>query len=354
MIKPEELRNECKECNEIVPKNKMFKTHLKKHGHTIKSYYDKHYKQENEDRCVKCGSKILFSENIRYNDLEGNKLIFVGYRRLCSTCSIGVSLENLKIKYGEEIGKKKWEQYCEKQRYSVSFEYWNEKTGMSKEEYEIFNKRYGRTLEHFVSKYGEEEGTIKYNETIESIKYTQSKEYYMEKYGDCWEEKWKEVCLSKSNSLQASIDRYGEEEGTIKYIEKIEKTKPYVSEMSQNLFDMVFSEMYDSSEGVYYARLNKEYGKLYKNSYYFYDFVDIKRKKVIEFNGECFHTRTPDNENYFNFRKPKETAQESFEKDAKKREAIESFGFEVLYVWENDYETNKERVKEECVKFLMG
>lgn len=354
MLTQENIYKQCKECNQVFMSYRKFKNHLKYHNLSLKAYYDKHFKQENDDVCVKCKSEILFSDSIRYSNLDGNKLLFIGYRKLCKKCSIGVTLENLKIKYGDEIGEKKWNVYCEKQKQTMTFEYWNKKTGMSIEEYEVFNKRYGRSLENFIEKYGEEEGTKKYNETIDNIKYTQSKEYYKEKYGEEWEEKWNNVCASKSQSLQACISRDGEEEGIKKYLQKIEKSKPYVSEMSQDLFDMIYNEMYVCSDGIYYARLNKEFGKMYNQTYYFYDFVDSNKKKVIEFNGECFHARSPDDLKYYNFRNPTETAKDAFERDLKKREAIESFGFEVLYVWENDYEKDKERVKEECIKFLLS
>lgn len=43
-----------------------------------------------------------------------------------------------------------------------------------------------------------------------------------------------------------------------------------------------------------------------------------------------------------------------WERDARRKEAIEKLGFQVFVVWESDYMSDPEHVVEECVKFLRS
>jgi len=48
------------------------------------------------------------------------------------------------------------------------------------------------------------------------------------------------------------------------------------------------------------------------------------------------------------------TAKEVWEKDFNKLEKARKNGFEILVVWESDFDCQKKDVINECVKFLMN
>ena len=80
--------------------------------------------------------------------------------------SRAVTKENLIKRYGEEEGLKRWDAYIERQKETKSFEYMCEKYGKDKA-VEI-NGMKALTLDNFVRKYGEEVGKIKYDEYIKT------------------------------------------------------------------------------------------------------------------------------------------------------------------------------------------
>lgn len=95
-----------------------------------------------------------------------------------------LTIEKMINKYGEEEGTRKWDEYCQKQAYTNSFEYKKEKHGMTADEYDKYNKSRSNTIENFIKRYGEEEGTRKWNEYIEKERYSNSLEYFITTYGE--------------------------------------------------------------------------------------------------------------------------------------------------------------------------
>ena len=87
--------------------------------------------------------------------------------------------------FGEEEGLKKWNHYCELQSKSNKFEYKKEKYGWTEEDFNNFNKTRAITLENQIAKYGEEEGTKRFNDYCEKQVYAGNKlEYFIEKLGE--------------------------------------------------------------------------------------------------------------------------------------------------------------------------
>lgn len=105
------------------------------------------------------------------------------FRRV-SKLSRGLTLYKLYLLYGRRNGKLKWDNYRLKQANSNSFEYKNKKYGMSYEEFVNYNKSRSTTLENMILRYGESEGTIRYNSYIEKQRVNGVKlEYFVNKYG---------------------------------------------------------------------------------------------------------------------------------------------------------------------------
>ena len=135
---------------------------------------------------------------------------------------------------------------------------------------------------------------------------------------------------------------------------KNEKWQIY-SKVSQRLFFEVLNKV-ENKDKIYFAKLNKEFNIWCEkeNRLYSYDFVDTKRKRVIEFNGDLWHAnpavfKEDDKPN------PKDkniTAKEIWEKEKSKLDFIKSLGFKTLVIWHSEYKENKEDVIDKCVNFL--
>lgn len=105
------------------------------------------------------------------------------YEQICHQ-TVAITQENLIRKYGEREGIKRWNEYIEKQAFSNSFEYKHRKHGWSKERFEKYNKSRGVTLKNQIAKYGEDEGLKRYNEYCDKQRYTTTLEYFISKYGE--------------------------------------------------------------------------------------------------------------------------------------------------------------------------
>ena len=121
------------------------------------------------------------------------------------------------------------------------------------------------------------------------------------------------------------------------------------SKISQELFNSLGHD-----ENYFYATKNNEISLKKDNSLlYLYDFVDIKNKKIIEYNGDLFHANPKyfkDDDEYHPFRH--ELASVKWEKDKKKIQVAKDLGYDVLIIWDSDYRKNKEKIIAECKDFL--
>lgn len=170
-------------------------------------------------------------------------------------------------------------------------------------------------------------------------------------------------------TLEKCIEKYGEIEGRKKWLLRQEKWQKNLlengnmkcgfSKISQDLFYSIIQQ-YPKDENlnkVYFATKNKEYFISTKNEGFFsYDFVDIKKKKIIEYNGDHFHANPsmfqPKEYPHPYYKEKGPTSQEIWEKDAEKiRIAIEN-GFEVLVIWDSEFRKNKKTTLEKCLNFL--
>ena len=113
--------------------------------------------------------------------------------------------EHMIEKYGEAIGLEKWENYCKKQAETNTFEYKQQKYGMTKEEFDEYNSNRACTLENFVKRHGNKEGKRKWQEYCDRQSYTKSKEYILEKYG---EEELQRILRDRLSSVE-NLDSIG-------------------------------------------------------------------------------------------------------------------------------------------------
>ena len=93
------------------------------------------------------------------------------------------------------------------------------------------------TIDGFIDKYGEEEGRVKHRSRTDNIKYSRSKEFYTNKYGDIEGEKiFSEIQAKKAITIDNLINKYGEKEGIIRYnkwvdLQKVKSTLSHFIEL---------------------------------------------------------------------------------------------------------------------------
>ena len=161
-------------------------------------------------------------------------------------------------------------------------------------------------------------------------------------------------------TLKKCILKYGEEKGTVVFNERQMKWKNKVynenrsistgySNMQKELAE-ILNETYPNLLFGRYEKFiwNKEISSPSK-----YDICNPDTKKIIEFNGDFWHCN-PKEYRDENFIHPisKKTAKELWANDEYKIKLANSFGYEVLTIWESDYKNNKEEIIEICKNFL--
>jgi G:T-mismatch repair DNA endonuclease (very short patch repair protein) len=92
--------------------------------------------------------------------------------------------ENMIAAHGEVDGLVAWEKYKERQAETNTFEYKAAKYGMSREDFREYNASRAVTRSNLIGRHGEEEGLIVWERYVERQRYTMSLEYFIEKYGE--------------------------------------------------------------------------------------------------------------------------------------------------------------------------
>lgn len=152
-------------------------------------------------------------------------------------------------------------------------------------------------------------------------------------------------------SLSICIEKYGEDEGKKRWLERQEKwhksfKKSNFSKISQELFWEI-SKSLENLDFIYFAELGKDKTPDYSGTNNEYrlkldkvllpDFIDIKNNKIIEFDGIYWHG---------NIGRGNKTRGEE------KVEIYTKNGYSVLSVCEKEFRTNKKFVIEQCLNFL--
>ena len=150
-------------------------------------------------------------------------------------------------------------------------------------------------------------------------------------------------------SKEKCILKYGEEIGIEKWNKRQTKwlksfSKNNYSKISQELFNSI-KKIYDC-KNVYYATHERPDMLKYKNKEYrlnlnsrsiLPDFIDLEKKKIIEFDGNYWHNqKVPQNP----------------QREKNRDKAIIEMGYEVIHISESDYKKNPEREIQKCINFL--
>jgi hypothetical protein len=265
-----------------------------------------------------------------------------------------LSLENMIKKYGQVEGEKRWNSYREKQALSNQFEYKNKKHGWTKEQFDSYNSSRAITLKKCIERYGEKEGLSKWHSYCDKQAYTNTKEYFVEKYGiELGQKKYIEYNKQKgtSGSAIAVADKLNV---TLDEAVEIILSRKSSKENLGSKIEKEFTELLESKIGkLEHTTFNKPFGKWCHdlNSYVIFD---IKHQDcVIEFNGDYWHCNP---EIYKENKKiiGNAFAKDVWEKDKKKIQTAINHGFRVLVVWENEFRKNKQETIERVIKWMQS
>lgn len=204
----------------------------------------------------------------------------------------------------------------EKGRNTNQVEYWVKK-GYSEEKAKIKVSERQRTftIEKCIEKYGKEEGTKRWQER---------------------QQKWQNTLKSKPIKEQERIGRA-----------KMSNGRSY-SIISQTLFWEIYNKIKHFYNKISFATLDKNgesdwSGKSHEKiinhegNLYFYDFCIDDNKKIIEFDGDYWHSL--------------ETVKK---KDITKSLLLESMGYKLYRVNEKDFKSDPQEIINNCIEFLQS
>jgi len=344
-------------------------------------YYNKYINHRNSS-CFFCGGKGTFISVSRgyrnlcdnpvcvKNSFKSHSVEGIMYRKFVSREEAEILFEqenqNQLIKRTKTQNKlRKKDPLWDKKRSRNCKEFWIEK-GYNEEESilkskDVMDEIHQKTFEKFKS-----------NPKKYASKYTTKIEYWLNKGFGEEESKNKLIDRQTTFSKDICIEKYGEDEGNKIWLdrqkkwidtmdskteeEKIEINRKKLtgcqySNISQILFWDIFNIL--GNDMTKFGELKGEFYLINEEKKWFaYDYVDITRKKCIEYNGDFWHCNPKDfNEEYIHRIKNK-SAKEIWENDKAKITLMESKGYKVLVIWDSEYRKKPDQTLQKCLTFL--
>jgi hypothetical protein len=180
-------------------------------------------------------------------------------------------------------------------------------------------------------------------------------------------------------TLEKCIAKYGEEEGTRRYTERQTKWSAKVEAMYQqgmfskvplmqnsSIFSKFEKDMVDSIINELDLDLDIDDINCYKNSQFQLSNVnedcnnkifsyDFKfENKIIEFNGDFWHMNPDIYDSDYCHPYTNLSAEEKWNFDEIKLECAIQNGYDVLTIWESEYNENREATIQKCISFLIS
>jgi hypothetical protein len=301
-------------------------------------------------RCSDIGPAFTLEKQIiMYGQQEG--LARFNKRR----SKYGITYDKMIERYGIEEGTKRWDEYRSKQAISNTYEYKKDKYGMSKDEFDEYNKSRASTLDNFVKRHGIEEGTKRWDEYCARQAYTNSEEYL-------GTEKYTQVNKLKAHTLDGYIEKYGQDAGEQKFIEYNKQWSQSIanySNISQELFTGLLDYDIISDRKCYFATLAGEYGLLCDDGRYrLYDFVCPELRLVIEYHGDHYHGNPKmynPNDVLLGKGQAETLVKNKWIEDEYKQNQIRKHrGFDTIIVWDSEYRKDKEEVIGRIIDYVIN
>lgn len=264
-----------------------------------------------------------------------------------------ITLEKMIRLYGEEEGTKRFDIYRQKQAYTNSFEYKQQKYGWTKEQYDEYNKSRSVTYANLVKRHGKTEGKIIWDKYRERQAYTSTNQYLIDEFG---EEHAKNIILLKSRELKGYIAIYGEEKGKELYNEYINSTKDrkQYSKFSKIFFDELYEKLKENGINVKCCYGDDEHWRWSKShKLYFFDFYIPEIQFVIELNGDYWHCNPELYKESYVHELRHMTAKEIWEYDAERYNVITNeLNYKLKVIWEKDIRKNRTDVIFNIIKII--
>ena len=310
-------------------------------------------------KCLECGfesprlqwSHFKFKCTGRFTNGREYKAAYPGAKIVSESVAklTAITLENLIKKYGDIDGNLRWEQYRQKQAITNSYEYKKEKYGWTEEKFNEYNSSRSQTLKKMILRYGEMQGATKWEEYCLRQAYTNTREYFVEKYGqEKGIEKFLEINHKKSiphNPKLLAASLCITEDQATEIILSRQKTM-----FSSNL-EKEFTDLLESTIGpLEHTSTKKPFGKWSPllNTYVIYD---IKHKNcIIEFNGDYWHANPKIYTDTAVVRG--KTAIEIRQRDMLKLQTAQQLGFSTYVVWESDFNANKKETIDKVITWI--
>lgn len=266
-----------------------------------------------------------------------------------------ITLDNLVKKYGKEDGYIRWERYKEKQAKSNTFEYKNEKFGWSREQFDNYNSSRAQTLENMINRYGESEGAIRWMNYCERQAYTNTLNYFIEKYGRReGTKKYKQVGIGKSSAKNPQILAEKMNISVDEAIEIILSKQRFSGAVWGSDIEREFTTHLQTAlgESLEYTTFTKPYGR-WVHSLDSYVIYDIKHKDfVIEFNGDYWHANPLLYKDDAIIRG--KTAKHIQKRDETKIKEAINLGLRVFTVWESEYRKDREQTISRVIEWIQN
>lgn len=262
-----------------------------------------------------------------------------------------ITLENLKKKYGVKEGENKWAEYRTKQAHSNSLEYKREKLGWTVEQFNEYNKNRSTTLENLIRRHGEEVGIKKWQEYCDRQSYTKAKEYLIKKYGEVdGLQKYHDINRKKAATCNPKILS---EILSITVDEAVDLICSRSSLRFNSNIEKEFIRLLESEIGeLDHSSLKSPFGK-WCSTLEKYVVYDIKHKDcIIEFNGDYWHAN-PSKYKATDIIRGK-SVQDIWDSENKKLNLARSLGFRVLIIWESDYINDKAKTIKDTIKWISN
>jgi len=253
-----------------------------------------------------------------------------------------ITKERLIEKYGIEEGTIRWNQYKVKQADSNSFEYKRKKHGWTVEQYNEYNSSRAQTLEKMIARHGEKLGTTKWLAYCERQAYTNSKTYFVNKYGtEEGTSRFLQLNIEKGSSFNPQLVATKLGISLDEAVTLILNRVVYPGNIWGSNIEKEFTTMLiDNYGSLEYTTFTRPYGRWssFLGTYVIYD---IKHKDcIIEFNGDYWHANPSLYKNDAVIRG--RTALEIQEYDSKKLKTATDLGFRTYTVWESEFKLDKQ------------
>lgn len=264
-----------------------------------------------------------------------------------------ITLNSLCKKYGQEEGQQRWDSYRAKQAKTNTFEYKKEKYGWNQKTFDAYNKSRASTIENFIARHGEAEGIQKWQEYCDRQTFTKSQEYYLEKYGpELGKEKYKHVLQQRASAtnITSISQRYNI---SLEDAKQLLVTRTLCSAHHGSKPELEFVLLLENQIGpLEHTNKNNPFSLTdpIKNSAKIYD---IKHNNcIIEFNGDYWHANPK-------FYKADDKirgklASTIWNDDERKLDLAKKAGYNVMIIWESDYQMNKSEIINKVCKWIQS